>query len=90
MIYGIDDKKLRVKIKPNWLPPFRIEYDGKYVTLFGRDKNFPETMFHNPGDPIEYHTMVLVPVLIEIRNVNPKIIGETKEELLISLKDEKP
>lgn len=30
-------KVVRVKVEPNWNGNYRLEYDGKYVTLFGAD-----------------------------------------------------
>lgn len=59
----------------NWAPPFRLEYDGKYITLFGRDKNHPVTHYGGwaPVEP-EFEEIVLVPVVKEIRKATPEII----------------
>lgn len=35
----VDRKVDVIKRKPSWAPPFRIEVDGKYVHLWGIDKD---------------------------------------------------
>ncbi len=64
---------------------YRIEYDGKYVALFGADKNYPITL---PSDEdltkdvlVGYEEMVLVPCLIEQRNITPEIVYKYHDHL---------
>jgi hypothetical protein len=63
--------RILIKREDNWEEPFRIEYDGKYITLFGRDKNYVVPDYRGHGQ-IEYEEMVLVPVVEEIRNIIPQ------------------
>ena len=56
-----------------------MEYDGKYVALYGKDKNYP---MMRGGD---YEEIVLIPIVVEARNANPEITEITSKEILISL-----
>jgi hypothetical protein len=70
---------IRIPILPNYGGGYRIEYDGKYITLYGKDKNY-KCMF---GD--DYEEMVLIPIVDEIRNAEPEIIETTDTEIIVSL-----
>ncbi len=65
----LQNKIIKIPIKKHFYGDYRIEYDGKYVTLFGKDTNY-KSMF---GDC--YEEMVLIPVVAEIRNATPEIIN---------------
>ena len=52
---------------------YRLEYDGKYITLFGNDKKYGN------------QEMVLIAVVLEIRNATPEILEVTDKEIIISL-----
>lgn len=69
----IDTTTIIVKIEPDWAGAYKLEYDGKYVTLLGRDRNYGEDI------------MVLESVVIEVRNATPFIVGENETEILIDL-----
>jgi len=75
---------IKVKIEPHFAGEYRLEYDGKYVTLFGRDKGYVCFKF-NENDPDEYDEMVLVPCLTEIRNAQPVIREVTTTHIVIDL-----
>jgi hypothetical protein len=70
---------IRIPILPNYSGGYRLEYDNKYITLYGKDKNY-KCMF---GD--DYEEMVLIPIVIEIRNAEPEIIETTDMEIVVSL-----
>ena len=70
---------IRIPILPNYVGGYRLEYDGKYITLYGKDKDY-KCMF---GD--DYEEMVLIPVVEEIRNAEPEIIETTDTEIVVSL-----
>ena len=60
-----------VKRESNFLPPFQVEYDGKYISLKGRDKNFPLTNYGlhaNKDDYIlSYDEKILIPIVLEMQ-----------------------
>ncbi len=64
--------KIAVKRQPNWIPPFSIEYDSKYILLFGCDKTKPYWFKFNDEMPDEFESEFLECVT-EIRNANPEI-----------------
>lgn len=70
---------IRIPILSNYGGGYRLEYDGKYITLYGKDKNY-KCMFGN-----DYEEMVLIPIVEEIRNVEPKIIETTDTEIVVFL-----
>ena len=70
---------IRIPILSNYGGGYRLEYDGKYITLYGKDKDY-KCMF---GDDCE--EMVLIPVVEEIRNVEPEIVETTDTEIVVSL-----
>ena len=70
---------IRIPILSNYGGGYRLEYDGKYITLYGKDKDY-KCMF---GD--DYEEMVLIPIVEEIRNAEPEIIETTDREIVVSL-----
>ena len=80
---------LRIRREPNWLGKFRIEYDGKYITLFGEDLNYPGWCYGIEETTPWYEEMILHPVACEGRNLSPKIIEETTDYLYIDIGDER-
>lgn len=88
----MNDDCVVIKRKDHWLEPFRIEYDSKYITLFGKDKNY-ECLFHQsafPNEPPEYEEMVLPYSVdgngcIEIRNAQPFIKSVTEKTIIIQM-----
>ena len=70
---------IRIPILSNYGGGYRLEYDGKYITLYGKDKNY-KCMFGN-----DYEEMVLIPIVEEIRNAEPKITEITDTEIVVSL-----
>src|SRR5574344_68908 len=70
---------IRIPILSNYGGGYRLEYDGKYITLYGKDKDY-KCMF---GD--DYEEMVLIPIVEEIRNAEPEITEITDTEIVVSL-----
>ena len=70
--------KIIIPRESHWMEPFRIEYDGKYITLFGKDANYQVPDYGGHGQ-IEYEEMVLVPVVEEIRNIMPRYAVSDKD-----------
>ena len=70
---------IRIPILSNYGGGYRLEYDGKHITLYGKDKDY-KCMF---GD--DYEEMVLIPIVEEIRNAEPEIIETTDREIVVSL-----
>ena len=68
-----------IPILSNYGGGYRLEYDGKYITLYGKDKNY-KCMFG-----ADYEEMVLIPIVEEIRNAEPEIIETTNTEIVVSL-----
>jgi len=75
---------IKVQVEHNWLPPYRLEYDGKYVTLFGKDKDYLVPDYGGLGQ-VEYEEMVLRPCIIEIRRATPEILYTADGFLYINL-----
>jgi hypothetical protein len=64
---------INVEIEPNWNGHYRLTYDGKYISLYGQDREYKGFKF-DESDPDWYEEMVLVPVVAEVRHANPKIV----------------
>lgn len=69
----------KIPILPNYGEGYRLEYDGKYITLYGKDKRYKCTF----GD--DYEEMVLIPIVEEIRNAAPEIIEINENYITIYL-----
>lgn len=80
---------VKIKREDNWVGVFRIEYDSKYVTLYGRNANYPISDFQgNETGQFEETVLIYEPELIEVRNANPEIIEVNDKEIVIDLKIE--
>lgn len=69
-----------ISIEDHWEGGYRIGYDGKYITLFGKDSNYPQFNFEQ--GTIMYEEMVLIPVVVEIRNAKNISVKE-KDEIVV-------
>ena len=72
---------IRIPILSNYGGGYRLEYDGKYITLYGKNKDY-KCMFGGG-----YEEMVLIPIVEEIRNAEPEITEITDTEIVVSLGD---
>ncbi len=75
---------IRIPILDYYGGGYRLEYDGKYLTLFGRDKKYKGFKF-NDGDEEWFEEVVLIPVVKEIRQVSPQIVEITDSEIIVDL-----
>lgn len=75
--------EIKVKIESNWGGNYYAQYDGKYITLWGIDKNQPLNQPINPSAEDYYEPVVLIPVVLEIRNAVPEIIRTDEEYIYI-------
>lgn len=80
----MNTKQIVIPIEPHFAGAYRLEYDGKYITLLGRDKNHKGFKF-NDTDEDWCEEMVLIPVVEEIRNVSVEIHEITETEIIISV-----
>ena len=86
-----DNNIIKVLRESNWVGGFRLEYDGKYITLFGLDKEYKQFHMRDEMDHAEerpedvYEEMVLDACVVEIRNASPKIDKVTDAFIFISL-----
>ena len=62
---------------------YRLEYDGKYISLFGLDTRYEGFRFSDE-EPIWYEEQVLIPIVEEIRNARPEITETTESYILIT------
>lgn len=75
---------IRIPILNHYAGGYRLKYDGKYITLFGRDKTYKGFKF-NDADEDWFEEMVLIPVVKEIRNASPQIIEVTDTDIVVDL-----
>jgi len=75
---------IRIPIEPHFAGGYRLEYDSKYITLFGKDKNYEGFRFSD-DQPIWYEEMVLISCVLEVRNATPTIKEVTDTEIVVDL-----
>ncbi len=66
---GLVSNEIKVKVLDIYAGGYRLEYDGKYITLYGKDKRCPDLW----SQERDFETTVLVPVVMEIKNSCPFI-----------------
>lgn len=79
---------LRISREPNWIGGFRIEYDGKYIALFGKDREYPGWGYGDQNE-VWYEEMCFGGAFAEGRNLSPEIVKETDEFVYINIGDER-
>ena len=90
LIQWIKNKKcdihsvIRIPIKHHFAGDYRLEYDGKYITLFGKDSRYEGFRFSDE-QPIWYEEMVLIGCVFEVRGANPTIREVTDTEIIVDL-----
>ena len=75
---------IRIPIEEHFAGDYRLEYDSKYITLFGKDRNYEGFRFSN-DQPIWYEEMVLISCVLEVRNATPTIKEVTDTEIIVDL-----
>lgn len=79
---------IQVPIESHFAGDYRLEYDGKYITLFGRDKNYPQWQWSTESkteDQSPYEEMVLISCVEEVRHASPVITAVDNEFITIKL-----
>jgi len=77
-------REVLVPIKPYFKGGYRLEYDGKYITLFGKDGRH-EGFRYSEEEPVWYEEMVLVALVCEVRMATPAIKEVTESGIIIDL-----
>ena len=72
---------ITIPILSNYKGNYKLVYDGKYITLFGDDSDYPA---FNGG----FENMILISVVKEIKNAQPKIKNINSDFIEISLFDD--
>jgi len=75
---------IRIPIEEHFAGDYRLEYDGKYITLFGKDNNYQGFIFSD-DQPVWYEEMVLISCVLEVRNATPTIKEVTDTEIVVDL-----
>ena len=75
---------IRIPIEPHFAGDYRLEYDGKYITLFGKDNRYEGFRFSD-DQPIWYEEMVLIGCVLEVRKATPTINEVTDTEIIVDL-----
>ena len=75
---------IRIPIQPHFAGGYRLEYDGKYITLFGEDNRYEGFRFSD-DHPIWYEEMVLISCVLEVRGATPTIKEVTDTEIVVDL-----
>ena len=75
---------IRIPIKPHFAGDYRLEYDGKYITLLGKDNRYEGFIFLD-NQPIWYEEMVLIGCVLEVRKATPTIKEVTDTEIVVDL-----
>jgi hypothetical protein len=75
---------IRIPIEEHFAGDYRLEYDSKYITLFGKDRNYEGFRFSD-DQPIWHEEMVLISCVLEVRNATPTIKEVTDTEIIVDL-----
>ena len=67
------DCVIHIPIEPHFAGGYRLEYDSKYVVLFGRDRRYKAYALGKIEGDFNYEEMILDSLVAEVRNANPKI-----------------
>ena len=81
---GGEQQVVKIQILPNYNGNYRLDYDGKYITLFGEDKNYKGFKYDKDAQDW-YEEMVLVAVVAECRNAKPEIKEVTDKHIVVAL-----
>lgn len=75
---------VKIPMKYYYAGDYRLEYDGKYITLFGRHRAYKGFKFSEDQEDW-YEEMVLVPLVAECRRCLPTIEEITTNEIIVAL-----
>ncbi len=75
---------IHIPIEPHFAGDYRLEYDSKYITLFGKDNRYEGFRFSDE-QPIWYEEMVLISCVLEVRKATPTIKKVTDKYITVDL-----
>jgi hypothetical protein len=75
---------IHISIEPHFAGDYRLEYDSKYITLFGKDNRYEGFRFTDDQD-IWYEEMVLISCVLEVRKATPIIKEVTDKYITVDL-----
>jgi hypothetical protein len=75
---------IHIPIEPHFAGDYRLEYDSKYITLFGKDNRYEGFIFTDDQD-IWYEEMVLISCVLEVRKSTPTIKEITDKYITVDL-----
>lgn len=79
-------RRVRIPIEPHFAGDYQLEYDGKYITLHGRDNRYTEFQYTTePCISPTFEKMVLIPIVEEARRIECVIEKVTESEIVISI-----
>jgi hypothetical protein len=75
---------IHIPIKSHFAGDYRLEYDSKYITLFGKDNRYEGVMFSG-DEQAWYEEMVLISCVLEVRKATPIIKEVTDKYITVDL-----
>lgn len=75
---------IRIPIEPYFAGDYRLEYDGKHITLLGKDNRYEGFRFTDDQE-VWYEEMVLISCVLEVSKATPAIKEVTDKEIVVSL-----
>ena len=75
---------IHIPIEPHFAGDYRLEYDSKYITLFGKDNRFEGFKFLDDQE-VWYEEMVLIGCVLEVRKATPIIKEVTDKYITVDL-----
>lgn len=75
---------IRIPIETHFAGDYRLEYDGKYISLYGRDKR-KKGWNMDGSEKVWYEEWILVPLVLEVRKATPTIKEITDTEIVVDL-----
>jgi hypothetical protein len=75
---------IHIPIEPHFAGDYRLEYDSKYITLYGKDNRYESNSYCQP-EPPEYEKMVLISCVLEVRKATPTITEVTDKYITVDL-----
>lgn len=75
---------IHIPIEPHFAGDYRLEYDSKYITLFGKDNRYEVFRFTDDQD-VRFEEMVLISCVLEVRKATPTIKEVTNTGIVVDL-----
>lgn len=75
---------IHIPTRPHFAGDYRLEYDGKYITLLGKDNRYEGFRFADDQEAL-YEEMVLISCVVEARKATPTIKEVTDKYIAVDL-----